>query len=173
MGSQKTPEVIHPAEAAKAAIGTAAAGEQMAIANQPIEQFSNLATNIALGPAQIRSQQALANRAALMGAQAQRDIQSQVDPYAFAQREMRMQAANKRLGELYNQDPASVSYRAPQAYGMPGTADVPTLEALRQQGAAIGSNLSTAKMGSGGENPQIVAPRKPQDLPQTQGYGYY
>ena len=30
MGSAKTPEVVHPGEAAQAAMGTAAAGEQMA-----------------------------------------------------------------------------------------------------------------------------------------------
>jgi hypothetical protein len=170
MGASKgPPDPITPGEAAKAAVGTAGAGEMMAIANQPIEQYSNLATNIALGPAQIRAQQALANQAALQGAQAQRDIQSQVDPYAFAQREMRLKQATNRLGQLYGENPANVSYRAPDAYAMPGS--IPAISDIRKQGAAIASNLSTAAVDKGGGFPQIVRPSKPEDYAPIYGYG--
>ena len=97
MGSPKTPEVIHPGEAAQAATGTAAAGEMMSIANQPIEQYANLFTTEQLGPAEMQTQQALANRAAYQGALAQQDIQSRVDPLAYAQRQMRLKATTDRL----------------------------------------------------------------------------
>jgi len=165
MGASKQPDVVHPGEAAQAAVGTAGAGEMMAIANQPIEQYSNLATNVALGPAQIRAQQALANQAALQGAQAQRDIQSQVDPYAFAQREMRLQQATNRLGQLYGQNPLDVAYRQPGAYAMPGS--IPDIAALRAQGAAIASNLSTASVNKSGANPKVVNPNRPQGVVPT------
>jgi hypothetical protein len=130
MGSSKPATTYSPGEAAQAATGTAAAGELMSIANQPIEQYSQLSTEEALGPAQMAAQQSLANRAALSGAQAQQDIQSSVDPQAYAQRQMRMQAANKRLGQLYGVDPTGYSYSAPGAYAMPGTADSPDLTTL-------------------------------------------
>ena len=61
-------------------MGTAAAGERMSIANQPIDQYGNLLTTEMLGPAQMQVQQALANQAALQGAKAQMDIQTQGRP---------------------------------------------------------------------------------------------
>lgn len=173
MGSSKTPDPVTPGEAAQAAVGTAGAGEMMAIANQPVEQYSNLATNIALGPSQIKAQQALANQAAYQGALAQRDIQSRVDPLAYAQREMRLKAATDRLGQLYNTDPSGYTFRAPEAYGMPGTADVAPLSQLRQQGSDIASNLSTAAVSKSGTNPRLVTPYNPQDVQQKAGYGYF
>ena len=124
MGSAKTPEVVHPGEAAQAAVGTAGAGEMMSISDQPIEQYSQLATTEQLGPAQMQTQQALANQAAYQGAVAQRDIQSRVDPQAYAQREMRMQAANKRLGQIYGTDPSAFTFRGPSAYAVPGSSAI-------------------------------------------------
>jgi hypothetical protein len=167
MGSQKTPEVVHPGEAAKAAMGTAGAGEMMAIANQPIEQYSNLATNVALGPAQIRAQQALANQAALQGAKAQRDIQAQVDPYAFAQREMRLKNATQQLARIYGES-ALPSYSASDAYTMPIPGSVPDLATLRTGGGNIASNLSMGSINSSGGDPRLIKPRNPQDV-----VGYY
>jgi hypothetical protein len=166
MGSSKTPEVVHPGEAAQAATGAAAAGEMMSVANQPIDQYGNLVNTMMLGPAQIQTQQALANRAAKQGAQAQMDIQSSVDPQAYAQRQMRMNAANKRLGELYTVDPTAFKYANPAStYGVPGMADLPDLTALRRNAAAIASNLSTASLNKAGADPRLNNPRAVKDLP--------
>src|SRR4029077_16277767 len=109
-GSAPQPEVIHPGEAAQAAVGTAAGREEMSVANQPVEQYANLATTRALGPAEMQAQQALAGQSALQGAQQQQAIQSQVDPMAYAQRQMRMAAANQRLGQLPGQNPSAITY---------------------------------------------------------------
>ncbi len=159
MGSSpKTPEVIHPGEAAQAAVGTAGAGEMMSIANQPIEQYSNLYTTTQLGPAETQTQQALANQAAYQSAQAQRDIQSRVDPLAYAQREMRLKAATDRLGQLYGTDPTAFSYRAPGAYTVPGTNQMPDLANLRQGASDIAQNLALASVNKRGTDPTLSVP---------------
>jgi hypothetical protein len=133
----------------------------MSIADQPIEQYSQLATQEALGPAQIQAQQSLANRAALSGAQAQQNIQATVDPQAYAQRQMRMNAANKRLGQLYGVDPTAFSYSAPDAYTMPTSASSPDLATLRNNAAAIASNISTASVNKSGGDPRLQPPGNP------------
>jgi hypothetical protein len=173
MGSQKQPEVVHPGEAAQAAVGTAGAGEMMSIADQPIEQYANLATTSALGPAEMQTQQSLANQAAYQAAQAQQDIQSRVDPYAYAQRQMRLAAATQRLGQLTGWSPKDFSYRAPGAYVVPGTADMPSLADLQAQGAAIASNLSTAAVNSRGANPRLVGPSGAQNPQLTPTMSYF
>jgi hypothetical protein len=139
----------------------------MGIANQPIEQYSQLATTEQLGPAQAQTQQALANQAAYQSASAQRDIQSRVDPQAYAQREMRMQAANKRLGQVYGVDPSAFTFRAPQAYQVPGSGATPSLADLQANAAAIASNVSTASVNRQGADPNLVSPSNPQGLPQA------
>lgn len=154
-GGQSQPEPIHPGEAAQAAVGTAGAGEMMAIANQPVEQYGQLYTTQALGPAQIKTQTALQNQAAYQAAQAQQDIQSRLDPMAYAQRQMRMKAANQRLGQLYGEDPTAFSFRAPGAYTVPGTADVPDLATLRGAASDIAANLRTASVNKAGADPML------------------
>jgi hypothetical protein len=162
MGSSaKTPAPITPGQAAQAAVGTAAAGEMMSVANQPVDQYGNLMTTEALGPAEMQTQQALANRAAMQGAQAQQNIQATVDPQAYAQRQMRMNAANKTLGRLYGVDPTAFGYSAPSAYAVPGSADSPDLASLKANASAIASQLSTAGVNSAGGNPQLNKPNKP------------
>jgi hypothetical protein len=158
-GSQpQPPKPITPGEAAQAAVGTAAAGEMMSVANQPIEQYGNLYTTGQLGPAEVQTQQALANRAALQSAQGQLDIQSQVDPLAYAQRQMRLKAATDRLGQLYGTSPSAFSFSAPAAYTVPGTANIPALSALRQGAGDIASNLATASVNYKGANPTLNIP---------------
>ena len=165
MGQSKSPEVIHPGEAAQAATGAAAAGEMMSVANQPVDQYGNLITTMALGPAEQQTSVALANQAALQSARAQQDIQSRVDPMAYAQRQMRMAAANARLGQLYGVNPQSFSYRAPEAYAIPGTSDLPDLGNLQQNAAAIASNLSTASLNKAGGDPRLNSPNGATALP--------
>jgi hypothetical protein len=159
-GGGQQPQVIHPGEAAQAAVGTAGAGEMMSMANQPIEQYANLATTRALGPAEMQAQQALAGQAAMQGAQQQQAVQSQVDPLAYAQRQMRLKATTDRLGQLYGQDPTAFSFRAPGAFTVPGTANVPSLADLQAQAAAIASNISTGAVDRSGTNPRLVGPSK-------------
>src|SRR4029077_5151026 len=156
-GGSQPPEVIHPGEAAQAAVGTAAAGEMMSIANQPVEQYGNLATAEQLGPAEVQTQQALANQAAYQSASAQKDIQSRLDPMAYAQRQMRLTAATNRLGQLYGTDPTIFNYRDPGAYTMPGSSAVPSLASLSQGAGQIAANLSTGSVDRSGANPQLAA----------------
>lgn len=172
MGSSKPPEVVHPGEAAVAAMGTAAAGEQMSLANQPVDQYGNLVTTELLGPAQMKTQQALANQAALQGAKAQMDIQSRVDPQAYAQRQMRMNAANQRLGRLYGVDPTSPTYRAPDAYTVPGSDATPSVGNLAQLGQIISSNLSYGKVNGAGGDPTLVK-GTPTNITPTTAQSYF
>ena len=158
MGSQKTPQTYSPGEAAQAAVGTAAAGEMQSVANQPIDQYGNLMTTEALGPAEMQTQQALANQAALQGAKAQMDIQSQVDPQAYAQRQIRMNMANKRLGQLAQIDPQTIGYSAPSAYTVPGSSSLPSLAALKANANAVASQLSTASVNKAGADPRLSNP---------------
>ena len=98
----------------------------MSVANEPVDQYGNLMTTEQLGPAEMQTQQALANQAALQGARAQMDIQSQVDTaQAYAQRQISMNMANKRLGQLAGVDPTKYAYSAPSAYTVPGSVDSP------------------------------------------------
>lgn len=161
-GSAPAPKVVTPGEAAQAAVGTAGAGEEMSIANQPIEQLANLSTSTQLGPAEVQSQQALAGQAALQSAQQQQAIQAQTDPMAYAQRQMRLQAATDRLGQLYNVNPSAYTYGAGSAFMQPGTSGVPTAEQLRAQSAALASNLQLASVNKQGTDPRLNQPNNPQ-----------
>jgi hypothetical protein len=145
----------------------------MSIANQPVEQYANLYTSGQLGPNEIQTQQALANRAAYQGAVAQQDIQSRVDPLAYAQRQMRLQADTARLGRIYGTDPSAFSFRGPSAYQVPGVSGAPSLANLTQAGQAIAGNLSTASVNAGGGDPRLT-PGSAQDLPtQPASQGYF
>jgi hypothetical protein len=144
----------------------------MAIANQPIEQYGNLMTATQLGPAEAQAQQALANQAAYQSAAAQMDIQSRVDPLAYAQRQMRLQAATNRLGQLYGQDPSAFTFRAPSAYAMPGTAGLPGPSTLAQQAQALASNLSLAKVSKTGADPTLYQ-QKPAGVTPIAGESYF
>jgi len=175
MGGQSAPQPpkpITPGEAAQAAVGTAGAGEMMSIANQPIEQYSNLATMSQMGPAETQTQQALANRAALQSAQGQMAIQSQVDPLAYAQRQMRLKAATDRLGQLYGTSPSAFTFTAPGAFQTTGTTAVPALGAMAQQARDVASNLSLGRVSSTGTNPTLYQ-NNPQGVTPTIGAGYY
>jgi hypothetical protein len=134
-----------------------------------VEQYANLYTASQLGPAEIQTQQALANQSAYQSAAAQRDIQSRVDPLAYEQREMRLKAATDRLGQLYGQDPTAFSFRAPGAFQTSDMSGVPTLADLTQAGQNIAANLSTASVNKAGGDPRLnkptptnVAPVAPQ-----------
>ena len=176
MGSSKTPDPITPGESAQAAVGTAAAGEMMSVANQPIDQYGNLVNTMALGPSAMQTQQALSGRAAKQAAQQQQDISSSVDPQAFAQRQMRMNAANARLGKLYNVDPTAFQYSTPgNTYSVPRPSDLPDLGQLQQNASAIASRLSTAAVNKQGTDPVLKQPNYARDMkyPQLAGAPSY
>jgi hypothetical protein len=145
----------------------------MSIANQPIEQYSNLQTTSQLGPAETQAQTALANQAAYQSAAAQQDIQSRVDPLAYAQRQMRLKAATDRLGQLYSQDPTAFSFRAPSAYQMPGTTGVPSVSDLSAQARAIASNLNLASVNKQGANPTLTPTKNAQPVAPVSGSSYF
>ena len=84
-GGGSAPKPVTPGEAAQAAVGTAGAGEMMAIANQPVEQYANLATMSALGAPEMQSQQALQGQAALQAAMQQQDMVAAVAEMARQQ----------------------------------------------------------------------------------------
>lgn len=159
MGSSKTPETYSPGQAAQAAMGTAAAGEMMSVANQPVDEYGNLLNTITMGPAAMRAQTALSGRAAKQAAQQQMDIQSSVDPQAFAQRQMRMNAANAKLGRLYGVDPTAPRYNAPSdTYTMPGSGDLPDPVAMARNAQALSGMLSTGAVNKAGANPVLNRP---------------
>jgi hypothetical protein len=131
----------------------------MSVANQPVDQYGNLINTITLGPAAMQTQQALAGRAARQGAQQQMDIQSSVDPQAYAQRQMRMDMANRTLGRLGGVDPTAYKYAAPSnTYSLPGSADLPNVEDLAKNARAIASNLSVGAVNKSGTNPVLRGP---------------
>ena len=85
------------------------------------------------------------------------DIQSSVDPQAYAQRQMRMNAANSRLGKLYNVDPTAFAYNTPSnTYAMPGSSDLPDLNQLKGDASAIASLLSTAAVNKSGHPASLI-----------------
>jgi len=172
-GGGSAPQPIRPGEAAQAAVGTAGAGEMMSIANQPVEQYANLQTMSELGPAEVQAQQALANQAAYQSAAAQMDIQSRVDPLAYAQRQMRMKAATDRLGQLYGQDPSAFSFRAPSAYQVPGTADVAPISQMAQGARDVASQLSLASLSKKGTDPRLYQINKGVTPATTAGQSYF
>jgi hypothetical protein len=96
------------------------------------------------------------NQESYQGSQAQQDIQSIVDPLAYAQRQMRLKASTDRLGQLYGQDPSAFSYRAPSAYAIPGTGQIPQLSTLTGAGQTIAGNLSTADVTAAGTDPTLI-----------------
>ena len=144
----------------------------MSVANQPIDQYGNLVNTMALGPAQMQTQTALSGRAAKQSAQQQQDISSSVDPQAYAQRQMRMNSANARLGKLYNVDPTAFAYSTPgNTYSIPNQSNLPDLGQLTQNAQAIASRLSTASVNKQGTDPVLNPPNYAKDLPYPQQAG--
>jgi len=91
---------------------------------------------------------------------------------AYAQRQMRLKAATDRLGQLYGQDPTAFNFRAPSAYAVPGTSQVPDLAFTAQQARDIASNLSLASVSSKGANPTLYE-KDIQRVTPTTGQSYF
>jgi hypothetical protein len=91
---------------------------------------------------------------------------------AYAQRQMRLKAATDRLGQLYGQDPTAFNFRAPSAYAVPGTAQVPNLGITADQARAIASNLSLANVNTQGGNPTLYQ-NQVRGVTPTSGQSYF
>jgi hypothetical protein len=126
------------------------AGDIYQLVNAPITGYADLYTQALTGPARMQLQQGLAARAALQGAMAQEDIQSRVDPRAYAIRQMNLASASQRLGRLYGVDPSAFSYRSPAAYAIPSGAQMPALGDINALSSALAGNVSRIQMDKGG-----------------------
>src|SRR5208282_3487767 len=104
------------------------------------------------------------NQGALSNAQAQRAIQSQVDPAAFNARAMMQQGTNRTLGNIYGVSPTSASYSAPNAFAVPGISNLPALSQLSQGAQAIAGNIQSANIGNAG-GATLNPPTNPGNLP--------
>lgn len=169
MGSPKAPSPPSPPspqEAAQAALSATQAGDVYDVANAPIQGYADLYTQAMLGPARAQLQQGLINQQALQSAMAQQDIQSRVDPMAYATRQMNLKAATSRLGQLYGMDPSAFSYRQPSAYGTPTAAALPSLDTI--SGVPFASRLSTVTMNKSGA-PSIYTPSGSGQVPGAGG----
>jgi hypothetical protein len=119
--------------------------------NAPLAGYADLYLQSMLGPQRMQLQQGLASQAALQAAMAQKDIQSRVDPQVYAMRQMNLNAAQSRLGQLYGMDPSAFSYRAPAAYATPSSAQMPSLANIDALSKAVSGAYGTVTMGSGGK----------------------
>jgi hypothetical protein len=168
MGSPEPPKTYSPAESAQAASTAQLAGQMFEGANKPILGYSDVFTRTQLDPILSQMQSGLSNRAALRGAQAQRDIQSQVDPMAFQQREARLDAANQRLAQVLGVPLEDYSYVAPEsAYAVPTAEDLPDLRDVGTRAHDITKYLSNISINKSGkvkiEKPKALRGKKKDD----------
>jgi hypothetical protein len=140
------------------------AGDIYQLVNAPLTGYADLYTQSMLGPARMQLQQGLAARGALQAAMAQEDIQSRVDPQAYAIRQMNLRNASSRLGKLYGVDPSAFTYRAPAAYAIPSQGQIPNISDLTALSSALASNVSRVSLQRGGV-PTISPPSSPQQAP--------
>jgi hypothetical protein len=151
MGGGSQPQGASPVESARASAMGTTAGMAMGLANEPLASYSRLYSEAMMGPQYQQLQSGLSARAGLQSALAARDIASQADPGAFAQREARLAAANTRLSRLYGQDVgAFATFRAPQVYRVPTTAELPTAREVGRAGRQIGRRIVYPTISSSG-----------------------
>jgi hypothetical protein len=169
MSSPSIPEPTRPKEASQAAVQAMQAGSLYDIANAPVTGYADLYTQAALGPARMQLQNALSAQGALQAAQAQEDIQSRVDPMAYAARQMNLKATTSRLGQLYGMDPNAFSYRAPSVYATPALPDIRSLAAGSR---AIATNVTPVSVGGNVNLGTASGPTSVQ-VPATAGGASY
>jgi hypothetical protein len=92
------------------------------------------------------------------------DIQASIDPQAYAQRQMRMNAANARLGKLYNVDPTAFGRAPTSAYSVGTLSDLPDIGQVTQNARDIASRLSTGAVNKFGGDPILNPPNYARDL---------
>jgi hypothetical protein len=150
MPSPKTPSPPSPQESASAAVQATLAGDTYQTLNAPIQGYTDLYLQSLLGPTRAQLSSGLAAQTALQGAMAQKDIQSRVDPQAYAMRQMNLNAAQSRLGSLYGMDPSAFSYRAPSAYATPTGAQIPPISSIDALTRATAGSMVPVSLDKGG-----------------------
>ena len=169
MGSSpKPPKQPTPEESASAAVQAAQAGDIYQAANAPVTGYADLYTQAMLGPSRAQLAQGLTNQQQLQSAQAQLDIQSRLDPQAYAMRKMNETVAASRLGKLYGMDPSAFMARYPEAYATPTAGGLPDVRQLAQAGQGIGGLLTGVSLTKGG-TPQMGGQAGGGTVP-TSGY---
>jgi len=151
MSSPKPPSPPTPQQTAQAALQATQAGDIYQMVNAPLSGYADLYLQSMLGPQRMQLQQGLASQAALQAAMAQKDIQSRVDPQVYAMRQMGLNAAQSRLGQLYSMDPSQFNYRAPAAYATPSSAQMPSMGDIAALSQAVSKNYGTVSLGGGGQ----------------------
>jgi hypothetical protein len=126
------------------------AGDVYQTLNAPLQGYADLYLQSMLDPARAQLSSAINAQTALQGAQAQQAIQSQVDPLAYATRQMNLKAATSRLGQLYGMDPTAFNYRAPAAFATPTSAQIPAMSNIQGLTQAIAQNLTPVSLGKSG-----------------------
>jgi len=181
MSSPSAPKPPTPAESASAAVQSTLAGDIYQTLNAPIQGYSDLYLQSLLDPARAQLSSAINAQTALQGAMAQKAIQSQVDPQAYAIRQMNLNAAQSRLGQLYGMDPSAFKYSAPGAFATPTSAQIPDISNIDALTKAVAANMvpvSLSKSGAinvgspqgGGAIPSSVLPaRSPGAIPSYLG----
>jgi hypothetical protein len=166
MPSPKTPKPPSPEEAARAAVMATQAGDIYQMVNAPLTGYADLYSQAMMGPARMQLQQGLAAQGGLQAAQAQEDIQSRVDPMAYAIRQMNLKSSSSRLGQLYGMDPSKFSYRSPAAYSIPSNAQMPNISNINALSNVLASNVSRVNLGRGGQT-SVTSPTNPQTMPNV------
>ena len=150
MSSPKPPSPPSPQESASAAVQATLAGDEYQTLNAPLQGYADLYLQSMLGPARAQLSSGLNAQTALQGAMAQKDIQSRVDPQAYAMRQMNLNAAQARLGSLYGMDPTAFSYRAPAAYATPTSGQIPPMSSIDALTKAVAQNMVPVSLDKGG-----------------------
>lgn len=153
MSSPKPPSPPSPQESASASLQATLGGDEYQTLNAPLQGYADLYLQSMLDPARAQLSSAINAQTALQGAQAQQAIQSQVDPLAYATRQMNLKAATSRLGQLYGMNPSAFSYKAPGAFATPTSAQIPDISNVDALTQAIAGHMIPVSLDkSGGVN---------------------
>jgi hypothetical protein len=160
MGGGSQPQPPSPTESAQAQASSQLAGEMFQAQNAPVLAYEDAATRSMFQPYETQLLSALSARSAAQGASANQAIEYNTNPQAYQGRQMAMQGANARMGSLYGVDPNQYSYQDNSAFATPSTAQLPDFNSAAAMSRAIGSNLGSVNIGSGGDVTQM-APKNP------------
>lgn len=164
-GSPAPPTPPTPGDSAIAQAGSTAAGKMMDIANAPIAGYANAYTSGMINPYTSALATALQNRSMLSTAQANKQIQSQVDPQVFNNRQMSLDASSANLGRLYGVQPGGRTYTAdPNAFNTPSVSMLPNLGDIGQGAADIATHIAGVTMDKDGNNVQLTRPKNTKNM---------
>src|SRR6266436_5369040 len=152
MGGGEAPTPPSPTQSAQAQAQSQLAGQQFQAMNAPVLAAQDATNRGMFSPYETQLQSALQAQSARTQARANRAIQSETDPQAYAAREMAMRGANDRVGRLYGVDPNSFSYSNERAFQVPPSSSLPSMEEISALARMFGSNLGSVRINQGGTN---------------------